>query len=163
MARFIRRSTGRKSARKPCRLGPPLSCLAVSCGPMSDADNALLWNYRRPPRRRRPGELIWTLRKDHVTWSCELHSRGAGRRRFSSRATSTLAAGFCFVSRPPDGPSRSGNGSIEGGPMTDQGSIELFRHSGEDPAEQQAASEGSGRLHSRRPTCLAADRRQTPS
>ena len=43
---------------------------------MSDADNPMLWNHRPPRRQRRPGELIWTVRKDHVTWSCELHFRG---------------------------------------------------------------------------------------
>ena len=42
----------------------------------SDADNAMLCNHRPLPRQRRPGELVWTIRTDHVTWSCELHFRG---------------------------------------------------------------------------------------
>jgi hypothetical protein len=43
---------------------------------MSDADNPMLWTYRPPPRQRRPGGVVWPLRKDHVTWSCEMHFRG---------------------------------------------------------------------------------------
>jgi hypothetical protein len=29
-----------------------------------------------PTRQPQPGEPIWTLRREHVTWSCELHFRG---------------------------------------------------------------------------------------
>jgi len=43
---------------------------------MSDSDDAMLWNYRPPPRVRRTGETLWTVRREHVTWSCELHFRG---------------------------------------------------------------------------------------
>ena len=32
--------------------------------------------HKPPPRQRRPGELQWTVRKDHVTWTCELFFRG---------------------------------------------------------------------------------------
>jgi hypothetical protein len=43
---------------------------------MSDDQNAMLWNHRPAPRVRRPGETLWTLRRDHVTWSCELRFHG---------------------------------------------------------------------------------------
>jgi hypothetical protein len=33
-------------------------------------------NYRPPPRVPRPGEPLWSIRKDHVTWSCELRYHG---------------------------------------------------------------------------------------
>ena len=40
------------------------------------SDDAHLWNHRPPPRVPRPGEPLWSLRKDHITWSAELHFRG---------------------------------------------------------------------------------------
>ena len=43
---------------------------------MSDSDNPMFWNHVPPQRQRRPGELLWTVRKDHVTWACELFFRG---------------------------------------------------------------------------------------
>jgi hypothetical protein len=30
----------------------------------------------QPERPRDPGEVLWTLRRDHVDWSCELVFRG---------------------------------------------------------------------------------------
>jgi hypothetical protein len=32
--------------------------------------------HRPPTHQRRLGELLWTVRKDHVTWTCELFFRG---------------------------------------------------------------------------------------
>ena len=45
---------------------------------MNDDDkNAMLWTARPPaPRQRRPGELLWTVRKDDVTWTSELKFHG---------------------------------------------------------------------------------------
>jgi hypothetical protein len=40
------------------------------------SDDPHFAGYRPPVRQRRPGELIWKVRKDHVTWSCELIFRG---------------------------------------------------------------------------------------
>jgi hypothetical protein len=35
-------------------------------------------NHRPPPRQRRPGEPLWSLREDAVTWTAELRNDGAG-------------------------------------------------------------------------------------
>ena len=32
--------------------------------------------YRPPPRKPKPGEPLWELRKDHQTWSAELRVHG---------------------------------------------------------------------------------------
>jgi hypothetical protein len=40
------------------------------------SENPLHAGHRPPTRERRPGELLWTVRKDHVTWTCELFFRG---------------------------------------------------------------------------------------
>jgi hypothetical protein len=32
--------------------------------------------HRIAPRQRQPGEPLWTIHVDHVTWSCELRSHG---------------------------------------------------------------------------------------
>jgi hypothetical protein len=32
--------------------------------------------HRPPPRQRRPGELLWTIRVNKVTWSAELRFHG---------------------------------------------------------------------------------------
>jgi hypothetical protein len=34
----------------------------------------------RPPRQPTPGEPLWELRQDHVTWSCELSCHGESYR-----------------------------------------------------------------------------------
>jgi hypothetical protein len=40
-------------------------------------DESHLAGYRPSPLgERRPGELLWTVRKDHVTWTCELKFHG---------------------------------------------------------------------------------------
>jgi hypothetical protein len=40
-------------------------------------DDAFYRPNRPTPRRQpKPGEQIWTLHKDHVTWSCELRFHG---------------------------------------------------------------------------------------
>jgi hypothetical protein len=40
-------------------------------------DDALLWTHKPAPRcRPRPGEPLWSLQKDNVTWSCELQFHG---------------------------------------------------------------------------------------
>jgi hypothetical protein len=33
-------------------------------------------NYRPPPRLRPPTETLWKIRREHVTWSCELRFHG---------------------------------------------------------------------------------------
>jgi len=33
-------------------------------------------NHQPPARRPKPGEPIWSLRHEHVTWSCELRFHG---------------------------------------------------------------------------------------
>lgn len=44
---------------------------------MSDNDkDALLWTARPPVRQRRPGEPLWTIRVNHVTYSAELKFYG---------------------------------------------------------------------------------------
>lgn len=41
------------------------------------SNDALLWNAPSPPPRQpRPGELLWTLRKDDTRLDCELRSHG---------------------------------------------------------------------------------------
>jgi hypothetical protein len=40
-------------------------------------DDSLLWTHKPAPRcRTRPAEAVWSIRKDHVTWSCELRFHG---------------------------------------------------------------------------------------
>jgi hypothetical protein len=39
-------------------------------------DDPYLAGHRPPQRQRRPGELLWTVRKDHVTWTGELRFHG---------------------------------------------------------------------------------------
>jgi hypothetical protein len=39
-------------------------------------DNPLHAGHRPPERQRRRGELLWTVRRDHVTWTCELRFHG---------------------------------------------------------------------------------------
>jgi hypothetical protein len=36
----------------------------------------LLWTARPPVRQRRPGEVLWTIRVNNVTWSAELKFHG---------------------------------------------------------------------------------------
>jgi hypothetical protein len=43
---------------------------------MIDDNNPLHAGHRAPVRQRRPGELIWTVQKNHVTWTCELKFHG---------------------------------------------------------------------------------------
>jgi hypothetical protein len=40
------------------------------------SDDPHFAGYRPPARERRPGDLLWTVRRDHVTWTCELFFRG---------------------------------------------------------------------------------------
>ena len=43
--------------------------------PMSD--DSLLWTHKPAPRcRPRPGEPLWSVRKEGVTWSAELRYHG---------------------------------------------------------------------------------------
>ena len=43
---------------------------------MDDDNNPMHAGHHPPPRQRRPGELFWTVRKDHITWTCELRFHG---------------------------------------------------------------------------------------
>ena len=44
-------------------------------------DDSLLWTHKPAPRcRPRPGEPLWSLRRDNVSWSAELFFRGEGYR-----------------------------------------------------------------------------------
>src|SRR5262245_10369916 len=46
---------------------------------VSDDDkDALLWTARPPVRQRRPGEMLWTIPVNNVTWSAELRFHGEG-------------------------------------------------------------------------------------
>jgi len=37
----------------------------------------MLWTHRPAPRcRPRPGEALWSVRVDRVTWTCALHFHG---------------------------------------------------------------------------------------
>jgi hypothetical protein len=41
------------------------------------SDDALLWTHKPAPRcRPRPGEPLWSLRREGVTWSAELRYHG---------------------------------------------------------------------------------------
>ena len=41
------------------------------------SNDALLWNAPPPPARKpKPGEPLWALRKDGVTWDAELRDHG---------------------------------------------------------------------------------------
>ena len=41
------------------------------------SDDSLLWTHRPAPRcRPRPGEPLWSVRRDGVTWSAELRYHG---------------------------------------------------------------------------------------
>jgi hypothetical protein len=41
------------------------------------SDDALLWTHKPAPRcRSRPGEQLCSIRKENVTWSCELRFHG---------------------------------------------------------------------------------------
>jgi len=40
-------------------------------------DDSLLWTHKPAPRgRKRPGEALWSLRNENVTWSAELCFHG---------------------------------------------------------------------------------------
>jgi hypothetical protein len=40
-------------------------------------DDSLLWTHEPAPRcRPRPGEALWSVRRDDVTWTAELHFHG---------------------------------------------------------------------------------------
>jgi hypothetical protein len=42
-------------------------------------DDSLLWTHKPAPRcRPRPGEPLWSVRQEHMTWSAELHFPGEG-------------------------------------------------------------------------------------
>jgi len=42
-------------------------------------DDSILRTHKPAPRcRPRPGESLWSVRRDHVTWSAELFFRGEG-------------------------------------------------------------------------------------
>jgi len=40
------------------------------------SDNPMHAGHRPPVRQRKPGELLWPVRKDHVNWTCELKFHG---------------------------------------------------------------------------------------
>jgi hypothetical protein len=46
----------------------------------NDDDDLPFYHWQRQPpaprTQRRPGEHIWSFRKDHVIWSCELRVQG---------------------------------------------------------------------------------------
>jgi len=43
---------------------------------MADDQDFCLPGRKVPPRQPQPGEAIWQIRVNHVTWSCELRVHG---------------------------------------------------------------------------------------
>jgi hypothetical protein len=79
------------------------------------SDDAFYRPNRTPPPRRQPtpGEPLWTLRLEHVTWSAELRCHGESwgwRRKSCARVSSSSAAGSIFVG-PSNGPRKNGSTS----------------------------------------------------
>jgi hypothetical protein len=67
-----------KSSNHTCRFwaGTDESLAESRLQEVAVSDNPMHAGHRPPVRQRKPGELLWTVRKDHVTWTCELFFRG---------------------------------------------------------------------------------------